>query len=175
MVRAYLAACLLSVLAVNTAHAGKVFGEWSVDLTNDRAYLFAATANDSGAVFGQYCQLEESTCYWVLGIATSCERGNSYPVLANTQGSAAPLTVICDGQLSSGLYRYVFKPFDTVDGLLLNMPRIGFAFPLTGDQFRVVRFSLDGAHRAVNTLRQQVLQQPAPPSPSKPSTKDQLM
>jgi hypothetical protein len=47
------------------------------------------------------------------------------------------------------VYRYVFTNFDSVTGAIIKSTRIGFAVPLRGDEFQVVRFDLTGATAAI--------------------------
>jgi len=51
------------------------------------------------------------------------------------------------------VYRYVFANFDSVTGAIIKSTRIGFAVPLRGDEFQVVRFDLTGATAAIPAMR----------------------
>jgi len=146
-------------------------GDWLVSTQSDST-LFAATINDSGALFGQFCYLEEGTCAWLLGMTTGCEKGDKYPALLNSDRGARSVEIYCDGKLESGLYRYAFTDFDAVKGHLIDSARIGIAIPLQSDQFRVVRFSLDGAARAISSMRDAA---EARATPAKRGTRDQVL
>ena len=131
-----------------TAH-----GSWISSATN-REYLSAYTQNDSSNVFGQWCYPGAGSCVWLLAIRTGCEKGSEYPVLVNSDSGSASLKVFCDGPLANtGLYRYVFTEFDPITTHALSSKRVGFAFPLLGDQFIVVRFDLEGAATALRIMR----------------------
>lgn len=82
----------------------------------------------------------------------SCEEGDQYPVLANTDKGAVPIIVHCNARLD-GLYRYVFTNFDAINDLVMKGSQIGFAVPLQTDEFRVVRFDLTGSSQAITTMR----------------------
>ena len=41
---------------------------------------------------------------------------------------------------------------DDIEGILSGAKRVGFAFPMQADQFRVVRFSLNGEKNAVSSM-----------------------
>jgi hypothetical protein len=47
----------------------------------------------------------------------------------------------------------VFTDFDAISALIARSRRIAIAFPLKGDQFRVVRFDLIGAPEALAAMR----------------------
>jgi hypothetical protein len=128
------------------------FGDW---LVNSKAgeFQYAATVNDSGALFGQYCFPGNDRCMWLLGMSARCERGDEYPVLANSDAGATPIGIHCEGRLDDGLYRYIFTDFDSVDALVRKGSIIGFAVPLFQDQFKVVRFKLNGAIPAITAMR----------------------
>jgi hypothetical protein len=128
------------------------FGDWYAE-TSDPATMYAASVNDSGNVLGQYCFPDDGACVWLIGIKTGCEPGGKYPVLANSDTGAAHLDALCGGKLSDGLYRYAFSDFSAIDNFIKQATRVGFALPLQEDQFRVIRFNLDGASRAVSVMR----------------------
>ncbi len=131
------------------------FGKWTV-VTDDPTMMYAVVFNDSGALFGQYCYPEKGSCLWLISTSTSCEKDHKYPVLANSDGGAVPLTIQCQGSIGKGSdvkYAYVFTDFDEVTNLVKNATRIGFAVPLQSDQFKVVRFPVDGSAEALAALR----------------------
>jgi hypothetical protein len=51
-------ALMVAMLSVSAAHAGKV-GDWTYQ--SERSD-FAATVNDSGNVFGQWCDVYDGNC-----------------------------------------------------------------------------------------------------------------
>ena len=56
MARVMVAAVAMLFLLSNAATAQtKQFGDWTVQLAEDRESMFAATVNDSGDVLGEYC------------------------------------------------------------------------------------------------------------------------
>jgi len=51
------------------------------------------------------------------------------------------------------LYRYAFSKFDSIAEAVKNgSGLVGFAFPMKEGQFKVSRFSLNGANAAVSTM-----------------------
>lgn len=147
------------------------FGNWHVDTSSEDA-VYAATGNDSGAVFGQFCFLSAGSCYWFLGMSTACEKDAQYPVLANSDAGAWKFDVVCNGQIPNGMYRYVFSDFNTVDALVRKGSRLGIAFPMKGDQFLVSRFLLNGSVTALTVMRAAAEKKT---TPAHAKTRDQIM
>lgn len=129
------------------------FGSWSVGFVSDRTSLYAATINDSGALLGEYCTPSKGSCMWVLGMSTGCEEGSKYPVLANANTGAVELEIVCNGKILQDKWSYAFTNFEQIDALVKGGSRVGFAMPLQQDQFRVVRFLLNGASVAIARMR----------------------
>src|SRR5688572_18151180 len=73
-----LLALLLLLATSATAQERGAFRDWNTGRTTNGSALYAATANDSGNVLGQYCYGEEQ-CIYLLGMRTSCKEGNRYP------------------------------------------------------------------------------------------------
>jgi hypothetical protein len=137
------------------------FGDWFAG-TNGGTALYAASANDTGNIFGQFCFLSEGSCVWLIGVKTRCQEGDRYPVLANTNVGAMQLEVLCDGRLDSGLYRFAFTNFEQVEKLVTRSERVSFAMPVEEAQFGIVRFSLQGATAALSELREAAQRRIAP-------------
>lgn len=160
---------LLLILTCGSAF-GAEFGKWFTDTKSDK-FLYAATMNDSGSLLGQFCFFPGGSCVWLIGMDTSCNSGDEYTVLANSDAGSAPLKVLCDGQLENGQFRYVFGDFEQIDGLVKKGTRIGFAVPLQTDEFRVVRFPLNGARESIAIMRSIAERR----TTSSPGTKDQTL
>jgi hypothetical protein len=143
---------MLTVSIISCNALAQEIGNWTID-TKSKEFLYAATINDSGALLGQFCSLKDGNCMWLLGMSTACNKGDSYPVLVNSDAGALHLQVYCDGQLESGSYRYAFTDFDAVDNAIRKSSKIGFAVPLQSDQFKVVRFLTNGAISALTIMR----------------------
>jgi hypothetical protein len=156
MTKKLLTACLFMALGASTLAQAQDFGKWTV-VTDDPTMMYAVTFNDSGALFGQYCYPDKGTCLWLMSTSTSCEKDHKYPILANSDGGAVQLTLQCQGPIgdkgTDAKYAYVFTDFDEVSDLVKNATRIGFAVPLQADQFKVVRFEVDGSAAAISAMR----------------------
>ena len=131
------------------------FADWEASGDRRGSSLSAATVNRSQEVFGEWCYPEKGNCIWLIGITTQCRDGNTYPVLANSDVGPVQLEVRCLGKLEvTGAYELVFTNFDDVDHIARKATRVHFAIPLQADQFRIVRFSLAGAVRALTVMRE---------------------
>jgi hypothetical protein len=150
------AALLALLLSAPAAHAAEQrIGDWLVETTGTTV-LYAYVRNDDGDLFGQFCSLTEKTCTWLIGLTTACENDAVYVVLANADSGSAHLRLTCRGRMESGRYRYALTPFDDVDSLIRESPRIGFAIALEDGFFRVSRFNLLRAKAALTTMRDAV-------------------
>lgn len=137
------------LLLSNPIHAS----DWYTDTVPSEDAYFAITLNDTGNVFGEFCFKKSESCLYLLGMHIACKSGNQYPVLVNSDSGSFSLTVYCFDQADNGLYRYGFTNFDEIKNIVNNSSKIGFAFPMKGDQFKVIRFSLKGANEAINRMR----------------------
>jgi hypothetical protein len=144
---------LVAALVSGPEVHAEVFGDWFAEAHGPTS-VYAASANEAGNVFGQFCYLSEGSCVWLIGVKTRCQQGDRYPVLANSNVGAMHLEVLCDGRLDSGLYRFAFTNFDQVEKLVTHSDRVSFAIPVEDAQFGIVRFSLQGAAAALSELRQ---------------------
>lgn len=162
--------CLLSTL-FGVQVGAQTVGDWTYSIKEP---LYAATINDSGNIFGQWCDLDERSCFYLVAFPTSCEDDDEYPVLINSDSGSLSTTLICRGKLKNrNLYRYVFSDFEKVDQLARNAKRVGVAIPLEGDQFRVIRFSLQGAGVALTVMR--AAGDKAVPASDRRNTRDQKL
>jgi hypothetical protein len=144
----------------------QTFDTWATS-TDGAGGVYASTVNDSGHILGQYCDPSAGSCYWLLGMSTRCRPGARYPVLVNSDTAAQSLEVGCTGETGgqAGTYGLVFTDFEAISNIIAGSHRLGIAFPLKGDQFRVVRFDLVGAPAALAAMR-------AKGSKSRPATPD---
>lgn len=131
---------------------GLTVGPWTIEVA-DPALVYALNMNDAGSGLAQTCLPKIDSCVWTLLMSTACEEGATYPILANSDAGASHLEVRCNGRFgSSDMSMYAFADFQAVDRIVRSARRVGFAVPLQGDQFRVIRFSLDQAEAALGAL-----------------------
>jgi hypothetical protein len=89
----------------------------------------------------------------MIGMSNSCESDANYPILANTETASTPLTIQCGGKVgTTNLSRFAFQDWKSVEAEIKGAHRVGFAIPMQSDQFKVVRFSLDGCARATAAM-----------------------
>jgi hypothetical protein len=104
--------CLTLTVALGAHAQSKQFKKWTV-AAGQNGSVFAATINDSGGIFGQYCFPESGACYYLVALSSSCEKDGKYSVLANTDQGTAYLEMSCFGPLeNSGLHQYVLNDFE---------------------------------------------------------------
>jgi len=130
-----------------------VIKDWAVDVGDEKSFIYAVSMNDSGSLFGQYCFMKSGNCVYVIGLDTSCEKGHKYTSLANSDIGSAVFELYCDDKIQNNTYRYYFTDFDAIDKLAKSSKKVGFAIPLEDDQFRVVRFKLNGGDTAISYMR----------------------
>ncbi len=143
---------LLSTLSNASSAQLRMFGSWGIGPIVDNEGVYAATINDSEAIFGQYCYPDKGACYWLLANDIDCDTGSKYPVLVNTDSGASSLELLCFKLKDKG--RYAFTDFDAIDKIARGSTRLGIAFPMQNGLFQVHRFSLDGSTRAVDVMRE---------------------
>lgn len=165
-------------LAAAPLGLSQTFGAGEAGALTDQSGFYAVTVNDSGNLLGMYCFPETDTCIWLVGMVTRCDEDHVYPILANCDTGSLHLELTCGEALENGLYSYVFNSFDSINDLVLKSYKLGLAIPLEGDQFRVIRFDLQGSNEAIVAASTAAAasrrQAPAKPAPRQ-GTRDQLM
>lgn len=146
------ASMLLALATAWPAMSQTRVGDWSAGLTSDQEYMYAATVNDSGSVLMEACSFETGKCNWLITTDSACDGGETYPTLGNTDNGAAPLDLVCDGEISGGKHRLLFKNWESLERLINKSTRLGLAVPMQSDQFRVYRFSLNGMRASVEQM-----------------------
>ena len=157
-----LAALAIAILiGATTPAAAQSFDRWTTG-ADEQGGTHASVMNESGFILGQFCDSRTGPCYWVLGMSARCKVGTKYPVLVNSDVSAQSLEVGCTGETSgrAGIYGLVFTDSETIGSMIARSNRLGIAFPLKGDQFRVVRFDVTGAPAALAAARASTPAQP---------------
>ena len=159
-----------SSLLCSSLAVAQTYSDWTVGRIDGGGGYYAATVNDSGNVLGQYCYPEG--CVYLLAFKTSCKQGSKYPVLVNSDKGSKAVELYCGRSLRNGYYQYIFTEFDEMHRTVLEAARVGFAFPLQGDEFIVVRFSLIGSNEAIDALSARTA---TPSGPRWRDTRDQRM
>ena len=139
------------------SNSARQIADWSMGVISGATGMYAATFNDSGVAFGNYCYFKTQTCFWVLAINLRTEENARYPVLINSKKGAFNTVMICESAKSVGLEsRCVFENPDVISEAVIGSGQIGFAFPLADGKFHVSRFSLAGGDEAVSSVRELV-------------------
>ncbi len=137
---------IVSYLSSADAQAPRTFGAWQVGVMSGDEGVYAATMNDSGGVFGEYCYKSTGQCLWLLTNDIKCNEGTQVPILANTDGGAFSSTVKCISP-NNGISRYIID-YKIIEPGIEGSLWIGIAYPMKNGQFQVSRFNLSGASQA---------------------------
>lgn len=130
-------------------------GDWTLDTR--AGFSEAFTGNDSGSMFGFLCS---DTCIFYLDTGTQCHENGKIPMLVNANsGSTYVMSTCVHFRVGNGI-RYVYSIQDKdIVTAISSGNIIGFAFPLESGEFKVTRFSLNGAltatGRAVDAIKAQ--------------------
>ena len=155
------------LVCCGAAHAERhVIGDWALDV--GEGWTEALTANDASSSFGYYCTA--GSCSFYLDLNTSCGADGAHtPVLVNAEAGSVQLMATCVNLTVNGAPRHVnmFQNND-IQTAIASGSTIGFAVPIQGGgQFKIVRFSLNGAaaatRGAVATMEQLGKARPAQP------------
>ena len=131
-------------------------GTWSESISANGEFVHASTLNTKGSFLGQFCYPANGKCMWLVGLKSRCTKGKRYPVLASGEGGASHVTMLCAGRKRIGeteYSRFVLSKFKSIDKMVRSGARIGFALPMGSGQFRVVRFSTNGAATSLDAMR----------------------
>jgi hypothetical protein len=136
--------------SVTSYAANRVFGDWLVSVENGVYETYIA--NESGSTLGLLCT--ESDCSFYLRADITCESGGTYLALINSESGAASHELSCAPLTINNNTEYVLligdlKPFAEV---VISSTTIGFAIPMANGQFKVSRFSLRGANKALEAV-----------------------
>jgi len=130
---------------------------WSYGRSNDNNSHWAGVLNDSGSAFMQRCSTGDGSCVWFIALSTVCEEKATFPMLVSSDEGAANILVLCAGAITSDgklFYQYYLKDFDQIDKVVRGTSGpIGFAMSLKSGQFKVVRFDMTNAVKAVDSMR----------------------
>ena len=149
--RAMLGALLLLACGSAWSQALGSFGDWGVEATDDGSAIVAGTVNDSGATFGIACNTSSGGCLWTLITADQCRGGATYHVMINAPTGTSTQELVCSAD--DGDRWLNFTDSAALEVAISKGGRIGFAMSLEDGQFRVSRFSANGAAQASKAAR----------------------
>ncbi len=147
--------CALALLAcAGASHGQTKVGDWTVG-TGDSGETYMVTENEAGVLFGQWCGSDADSCYFQVMSTTRCGPDFESPVILNADGGAQATTLACKGTATfrgKTLYRYRVTPYAQARKIIQRGPRLGIVIPVEGDNFRLLRFPLDGAAEALSRV-----------------------
>lgn len=117
---------------------------------------YAATVNNNNHVLGQYCYIESGNCIYIFSVNASCEEGEIYPGLINSDVGSATIELLCSHK-NETQHVYIISTFEDIDLIIKSANRVGIAFPLDNDRFQVSRFSLKGSTKAILNMRDRTM------------------
>lgn len=154
MRRMLLTTCILLLVAASSvAVAQKVrYGDWQVDLSSSTG-TEAFTVNESGSIFGFVCFVSIDRCTYYISAHTTCDKGSKSTVLLNLDSGAATSTITCT-EIDGTYYNALESSTDLATAIAASTT-MGIAIPMQSGQFKVVRFSLNGANQATGAAARQ--------------------
>ena len=133
-------------------------GNWFVAKSNPDIQI--AKVSNSENSTGIICIVSNNSCLAYATLGFSCEAGKKYPLLISAATGAFNSIATCN-HLSPELQILVIDEFELMITAFESGGEVGFASPLKGGQFQVVRFSTVGATAAIKDARN---------PPSRPAT-----
>lgn len=124
---------------------------------DDEKMPYMAVANDSGNLFGQWCNKEDLACFWMIVTKTKCEQGSSIPGLLNSPANngATSVRLLCSKPTTfrgEAYHRMLVAPFDNVTTLVKGQSRISLAVPMADGSFTVMRYDISGIDAAIRRI-----------------------
>ena len=142
-------------LFTSICHA-QTFGSWTVGLDDSGAPYMVAT-NDSGNYLGKWCTATDKSCYWLIAAQNRCDSGTSADVLISSVQGVRSNTTICTGPTDVvagvNLFRNALTDPDGIDKIVQKSSTFSVVMALTGDNFKVMRFPMNGAPEALSRWR----------------------
>ncbi len=149
-------ALLLSLLGAAFADDREQHDDWSSQFLDD---MGEASTNESGtSVFGMLCATDSCRYYFANGI--DCQAGMNYPLMLSMAAGALSVDAICEPMATANgdVMLYWFNESATLNEAFAASPEIGIAFPMSGGEFKLSKFSMKGyeaaIERMVNGLRE---------------------
>ena len=130
------------------------FGAWTVETAD--GWVHASTMSASGDTLFHSCHLTKNGCLWALALyKVPCQVGLKYPLLVNAGTEATAVEAWCLGALGKNkmAYRYGFRDYGLIARLATNTPRIGVAFPVSREAFRIMQFNAAGVASVISATR----------------------
>jgi hypothetical protein len=140
---------------VNSAGISEIaeqYGDWTVMNGEGPPYRYNAlsTSTDGEGYLVYSCHVKDA-CYLTILITASCDVGESYPMLMNSDSGAVSVSTTCiDIHEEIGGAEYSFNdPDAALAETVFTDTRIAIAVPMADGKFQAVRFSLMGSQEAM--------------------------
>ena len=171
MKMAWIVGLLLGYVGAAQAADGVTVGAWSVDISQDGSFSYAASISQTGEVLEKTCNTNGGSCGWLVLVKSGCDAGSSYSALAAGSLGASPIAFQCLADpialQGSTYYRMVVTDPRDIEHLVLGSGFIGIAYALQSGMFHAMRFPIDGASKAIQEMEQ--LAAPPARAPTNPS------
>lgn len=143
-------ALLLGLLGVVHADDREQHDDWSSQFLEDMGE--ASTHENGTSVFGMLCATDNCRYYFANGI--ECEPGMNYPLMLSTAAGALSVDAICEPMATANgdVMLYWFNESATLNEAFVASAEIGIAFPLSGGQFKLSKFSMKGYEAAIERM-----------------------
>lgn len=141
---------LLSVTGAVLAEDREQHGDWSSQFLDD---MGEASTHESGtSVFGMLCANDTCRYYFANGI--DCQPGLNYPLMLTTAAGALAIDAICEpmNTANGDVKLYWFTESARLNDAFVNSAEIGIAYPLSGGQFKLSKFSMKGYEAAIERM-----------------------
>lgn len=159
--------CLLVLFFGVTLSAGAEdrmeHGDWSSQFEDG---VGEATTNENGmAMFGMLCG--DGQCRYYFANGQDCEPGANHPLLVTTDQGAIALEAVCEPMSTANgeVLLYWFNEYPALNQAFMQSPLVGFAFALTGGNFKLNKFSMNGFSEALERMVQGMQQRMANEAP----------
>lgn len=141
---------LLSLVGIATADDREQHEDWSSQFLEDMGE--ASTHENGTSVFGMLCATDSCRYYFANGI--DCEAGMNYPLMLSTAAGAMSVDAICEPMSTANgdVLLYWFNESATLNDAFATSREIGIAFPMSGGQFKLSKFSMKGYEAAIERM-----------------------
>ena len=143
-------ALLLNLVGVAIADDREQHEDWSSQFLEGMGE--ASTHENGTSVFGMLCATDSCRYYFANGI--DCEAGMNYPLMLSTAAGALSVDAICEPMSTANgdVMLYWFNESSTLNDAFAASPEIGIAFPMSGGQFKLSKFSMKGYEAAIERM-----------------------
>ncbi len=143
-------ALLLSLLGAAVADDREQHDDWSSQFFEGMGE--ASTHETGTSVFGMLCATDSCRYYFANGI--DCEAGMNYPLMLTTAAGAMSVDAICEpmGTANGDVMLYWFNESSRLNDAFATSDEMGIAFPLSGGQFKLSKFSMKGYEAAIERM-----------------------